>query len=80
QLKEIKFEFMETRLSSAVDKATVDHLIFTDASGFCSQSTQALEAVFAAERKLVVKEVDAQTAILKGIVAFAEMASQESIL
>ncbi|KAK3831101.1 MAG: hypothetical protein J3R72DRAFT_455231 [Linnemannia gamsii] len=90
QLKEIKFEFMKARLSRAVDKvlsasglenkAAVDHLIVADASGFRGQSTQAMEAVFAAENKLAVKEVDPQTAILKGIVAAAEIASQDSIL
>ncbi|KAG0271129.1 hypothetical protein BGZ95_001109 [Linnemannia exigua] len=90
QLKETKFLFMNAYLSRAVDKvlttsesenkAAVDHLIVADASGLRSLSTQAMEAVFAAENKMVVKEVDPQMAILEGIVAFAEMASQKSLL
>ncbi|KAG0352417.1 hypothetical protein BGX24_007598, partial [Mortierella sp. AD032] len=42
--------------------------------------SKVMQVVFDAESKLVEKEVDPQTAILKGIVVIAEVLSQQSLL
>ncbi|KAF9909358.1 hypothetical protein EC991_008743 [Linnemannia zychae] len=89
--KELKLAFLKTRLSVAVEKALtasgleakhmVDHLIVADATPrFRGLSTQAMEAVFAEEGKVVLKEIDPERAIAKGVAQIAGMLTAQSIL